>query len=249
MFYLGVFFKDVCETGMKNSHSKAGFLLLSIGLIFLPLAGIANESDWQVWFDQSLGYDYSSNATLRVDQSFRMQKNISRLETYSIQVGVQMHRRSWIEHGLFFRYLNNRAGDFSWDEFRPTYDLSLKWNWGKTRWTNRSRFEYRIMEQRENIVRYRNQQKIVLPWELIGLKAYSAAEIFSDFSKQDARWVENRLRGMIGIQTESDGFIRKVKLKDGRRVTSDIYLMYQQTEGINLIVDEYILGFKLGYFF
>ena len=54
---------------------------------------------------------------------------------------------------------------------------------------------------------------------------------------------------MIGIQTEPDGFIRKIELKKGRRLTSDIYLMYQQTESLDILINEYILGFKLGFFF
>ena len=51
--------------------------------------------------------------------------------------------------------------------------------------------------------------------------------------------VKNRLRAMIGIQTEPDGFIRKMELKDGRRFTNDIYFMYQQTESLSELINEY----------
>ena len=230
---------------MKRRISILLFLLVA-----LVVAADARESDWQVWLDQSLGYDLNENNTFRVDQSFRIRQNMSRLETYTVQVGLQQHKRSWLEHGYYIRYVRDDVYDVPVNEIRPTYDLVLKWNWGKTRWANRSRFEYRFRESRDDTFRYRNRQKLVLPWALtpLELKPYGAAEIFLN-SSDDTILVKNRLRGMVGIQTEPDGFIRKMEIKGGRRFTSDLYLMYQQTESLNTLVNEYILGLKLGFFF
>jgi hypothetical protein len=219
-------------------------------LLLLSSAAFAREKDWQIWLDQSLGYDLTENSTLRADQSFRIKQDISRLETYTIQAGLQQHKWSWIEYGYYLRYMRDDVYGVAVNEIRPVFDLVLKWNWGKTRWDNRSRFEYRFRESRDDTFRYRNRQRLVLPWKLtpLDLKPYGAAELFLN-PGDDTILVKNRLRAMVGIQTEPDGFIRKMELKSGRRFTSDIYLMYQQTESLNTLVNEYILGIKLGFFF
>jgi len=224
------------------------FGLWLAGALVWPLVGECGGTDWQLWLDQSLGYDATENYTIRADQSLRMKQGISGLDTYSLMLGVRMHRRSWIEHGGYFRFLREWAGNYNLNEFRPTYDLSFKWAWGKTRWVNRSRFEYRLRDERKNIFRYRIRQKLLLPGSLFSLKAYGAAELFFNLSEKDP-WSENSFRGLVGIQTEPDGFIRKIEFKSGQRAKCDLYLMYQQSESIGMVVDEYILGFKLGYFF
>jgi len=227
-------------------------LTVCLGAILLggSLFSQGRENDWQVWLDQSLGYDLDEDLTIRVDQSLRFRRNASELETYTVQVGIQRHARSWIEHGFYIRYLRDRAGEIALNEIRPTYDLVLKWDWGSTRWSNRSRFEYRLREDRDNVFRYRNRLRCVLPWHLtpLKLKPYGAVEVFLNGS-EESLLVRNRYRGLIGLQTEPDGFIRKIELESGRRVTSDIYLMYQETLSQDEVVNEYILGFKLGYFF
>ncbi len=226
-----------------------GYLGLWLAGVFLGVfAGECRATDWQLWMDQSLGYDITENYTLRADQSLRMKQDTSGLDTYSLMLGVRMHRYSWIEHGGYLRYVQERKLNTKVDEFRPTYDLSLKWSWGKTRWVNRSRFEYRIREGRDDLVRYRTRQKLILPGRIFSLKAYGAAELFFNITAEDP-WEENRFRGLIGIQTEPDGFVRKIEFKAGRRIKSDFYLMYQQTKKFNVVTDEYVFGFKLGYFF
>ena len=225
---------------MRNIGIINVFLIV---VVFLPVWGIGAERDWQIWIDQSLGHDVSEHFTLRIDQSFRFRENASKLQTYMVQAGLQQHFKSWIEHGYYVRYQLDQKSDISLDE------LLLKWNWGKSRWSNRSRFEYRIFESLDNIARYRNRFKLVLPWKLtpLELKPYGSMELF--FDHDELSIYNKRVRGLIGIQTESDGYIRKLELKNGQRVTSDLYLMYQRAETLNGFVDEYILGMKLGFFF
>jgi len=233
---------------MKYTPTKKILIFLLLGYLFLPMEGDCHETDWQLWLDQSLGYDATENYTLRADQSLRMQQGKSGLDTYSLMVGIQFHRHSWIEHGGYLRYVRERKININLDELRPTYDLSFKWAWGKTRWINRSRFEYRIREGYDDLVRYRTRQKLLFPGRIFNMKTYGAAELFFNIT-EDVPWEKNRFRGLVGIQTEPDGFIRKTRFKTGRRVKRDFYLMYQQTESIGVVIDEYILGFKLGYFF
>ena len=219
-----------------------------LGFMIIPTRGNGDNEIWQLWLDQSLGYDTSEDYTFRADQSLRFQQGTSGLDTYSLMVGARMHRHSWIEHGVYLRFLREWKMNQELDEIRPTYDLSLKWAWGKTRWVNRSRIEYRSRESRNDIFRYRTRQKLLLPGRIFNLKAYGAVELFFNISESDL-WSKNRFRGLIGIQTEPDGFIRKIKFTNKHRFKRDFYLMYQQTEGAGIVINEYILGLKLGYFF
>jgi hypothetical protein len=216
-------------------------------ILFVPVIGWCDD-DWQVWLDQSVGQDISENFTLRVDQSFRMNDDVSSLGAYVIQVGLQQHTKPWIEHGYYLRYVRDRTGEDDLNELRPTYDLVLKWNWGKTRWANRNRFEYRIREARDDDFRYRNRTKLILPWKLtpLELKPYGAVELFGD---DETSAHNNRVRGTLGIQTEADGFMRKLNSQTGNRYTTDVYWMYNRTEKNGTAVNDYVVGFKMGYFF
>jgi hypothetical protein len=53
----------------------------------------------------------------------------------------------------------------------------------------------------------------------------------------------------VGIQTESDGYIRNIEFKKERRFTKDLYLRYLRSEIPGGYFNEYILGIKFGFFF
>jgi hypothetical protein len=236
----------------KLSAPLRGRLLAVAALCFLfsPLSA-RSDGDWQIWMGQTTGHDLDEYRTLRVDQSFRFGNDVSQLNTYSVLFGLRTHKKPWIEHGFYLRYEKNRIKDSDdLDEFRPTYDLVLKWSQGEFRWVNRSRFEYRMKDGSSNSLRYRNRQKLILPWELtpLKLKPYGAAEVFFEVDG-DTLLDQTRFRGLIGVQTEPDGFIRRIRLRDGRRLTFDLYLMAQRTDDEDFSINDYIAGMKLGYFF
>ena len=227
-------------------------MLLLVGLPFMGRCQEEEESssdeDWQMWLNQSLGWDVTEKVTIQVNQSFRTSWGEDRLETYTVWGGVRFHSRSWLEHAYYLRYTQDRTGEENLNELRPTYDLVLKWKIWKLRWANRSRFEYRFREERDNQFRYRNRIRLVLPGELtpLDLKPYASAELFADEDTDDENY---RVRGMLGIQTEPDGFIRGLTLQSGRRLTSDIYVMIQRTEEDGAASTDYIAGLRFGYFF
>ncbi len=235
-----------------RSFAADSFILSGLLLfLFLPMSAAFADEDWQIWLDQTIGQDLDEFRTLRADQSFRFGDNVSQVNTYTILFGLQIHKLSWIEHGFYLRVQKDRFEEKNQNEFRPTYDLVFKWGeWGGLRWVDRSRFEYRIREGRSDYFRYRNRLKLMLPWELspLNLKPYGAAEAF--FEVGENTFVDHtRLRGLVGIQTEPDGFIRRLELKDGRRLTLDFYLMAQRQDNDGFSENDYIAGTKIGYFF
>ena len=236
----------------KLSAPLRGRLLAVAALCFLffPLSA-RSDGDWQIWMDQTTGHDLDEYRTLRADQSFRFGDDVSRVNTYSILFGLQYHKESQIEHGFYLRYQRDRIkNEDDLNEFRPTYDWVLKWDWGDFRWADRSRFEYRMKDGRSDRFRYRNRLKLILPWELtpLKLKPYGAAETFFEVDS-DTLLDHTRFRGLLGVQTEPDGFIRRIRLRDGRRLTFDFYLMVQRTDDGDFSVTDYIAGMKFGYFF
>ena len=233
-----------------RSAPLRGVLCLFLCL-FLPLSATFADEDFQIWLDQTLGHDLDEFRTLRADQSFRFGDDVSQLNTYTVLFGLQVHKLSWIEQGFYLRLQQDRFEESSQNEFRPTYDLTFKWGeWGGLRWIDRSRFEYRVRESQSDRFRYRNRLKLVLPAELspLNLKPYGGVEVFSEVGDSSVLNV-TRLRGLMGIQTEADGFIRRLTLKDGRRLTLDLYLMVQRVDEDSFSENDYIIGTKAGYFF
>jgi hypothetical protein len=231
------------------AHVFLALVLLSV--LLLSKASLADDgSDSQIWLEQTVGTDLTESLTLNLDQSLRYGDSLSKMNVYQLSAGLQYHKLSWIEHGGYMVFRQDRSGEENVDEWRPTYDLSLKWDWGGARWINRNRLEYRMLDGRSNRFRYRDRLMVMLPFEMTkySLKPYVAGEWFTYFDS-DTIFDSSRLRGMIGIRSEPDGFIRMIELKDGRRITWNLYLMLQRTETSTSHLNEQVLGFKVGYFF
>jgi hypothetical protein len=186
--------------------------------------------------------------TWRANQSFRYSVDDDQLNSYHVWAGAQFHKRSWVEHAYYLRYALNREGEDNLDEWRPTFDLTFKWNWGAVRWANRSRFEYRVRENKDDVFRYRNRQKVTFPghYTPLNMKPYGAVELLVD---ENADSDNHQFRGLLGLQTEADGFVRKHLLQHGRRLKGDAYVMVRRTERPDGSFNDYVLGLKMGYYF
>jgi len=82
---------------------------------------------------------------------------------------------------------------------------------------------------------------------LFDLKPYGAIELFLE--EGEFNFGDEGIRGLVGIQTESDGYIRNIQYKKRRHITKDLYLAYQRSEIPGGYLNEYILSVKFGFFF
>lgn len=87
----------------------------------------------------------------------------------------------WLDLGLNYRQVFEKDGKRKWRrENRPHFNITFKVKLFDLDVSNRSRFEYRDRENKEDLWRYRNKITVKLPFELTGLKLkpYLADEVF-----------------------------------------------------------------------
>jgi len=113
-------------------------------------------------------------------------------ENWSLRVG---YRHAWI-----------RPGDGWLEENRPYVETYYMGDWEGFRVTNRSRFEFRFFDYREDDVRFRNEIVVEAPWEFtpLKLKPYVEEEFFYSFNEDwiEANWIGAGLswRPMPGVK-------------------------------------------------
>ncbi|MCB1064859.1 MAG: DUF2490 domain-containing protein [Verrucomicrobiae bacterium] len=96
-------------------------------------------------------------------------------EAWSAEVG---YRHAWLEDG--------GTGDWR-DEYRPSASLNYRTQIGEWSFSNRHRLEYRTFESGSGAndrFRYRNETRLIAPWEFTSLKAkpFVEEEAFYEFT-------------------------------------------------------------------
>ena len=111
------------------------------------------------------------------------------------------YRHAWLEIGDDWR-----------DEYRPSAILSYRTKLGDWSFSNRHRLEYRMFEKSSSAperVRYRNETRLIAPWEFGSLKAkfFVEEEFFYEFTDAgfNFNWVTYGLRWKL-----KDGVIAKL---------------------------------------
>ena len=111
------------------------------------------------------------------------------------------YRHAWLEIGDDWR-----------DEYRPSAILSYRTMLGDWSFSNRHRFEYRMFEsgsQADDRLRYRNETRLIAPWEISPLKAkfFVEEEFFYEFTDAgfNFNWLTYGLRWQL-----HDGVIAKL---------------------------------------
>jgi hypothetical protein len=170
------------------------------------------------------------------------------LGTYYIEAGLAYRPTPWLHLSpAFRRQLLRDSGEWL-NEERPYMDATLRWQFHGLALSHRNRFEYRFRESRDDTFRYRNKLTLVVPrkWTRLELQPYLAGEIFVDEGVKAKD--RNRTRAYAGVKTDPAPHLRKLGLKpkEGRRLTSDYYLIYQSTDNNDDTVDEFIAGLNLG---
>ena len=145
---------------MKNStgcHRKFSFAgaaaLVALVLVSPARAG----SDWQALLDQAGSHDLSERAAVRVAQSFRYSFDESQLATYYLEAGGTWTAWSWLALGLGYRQQYDRRDPHWVEENRPFADATLRGKVRSVAISSRNRIEYRIRDEQDDMVRYRNK--------------------------------------------------------------------------------------------
>jgi len=121
-------------------------------------------------------------------------------------------------------------------EDRPHLNFTLKGKLSGISISDRSRFEFRCREKKEDVWRYRNKITFKLPFELtaLKLKPYLADELFFDLDKKG--YNRNRLYGGVSF-----GFTKSIK--------GEVYYLWQSSRSGSGRENINVIGTKLKFYF
>jgi len=142
-----------------------------------------------------------------------------------------------LDIGFNFKHVSARGDGNDWiSENRPHLNLTFKGKWADLALSDRSRLEFRDIDNVKNFWRYRNKFTVKFPWELtaLKLKPYVAEEIFINLDQSGI--VQHRLYS---------GF--SAKLSDN--LSGSLFYLWLASNSNHSWIDIHILGTQFVYWF
>ncbi|UCG49626.1 MAG: DUF2490 domain-containing protein, partial [Phycisphaerales bacterium] len=171
---------------MESGIRGCGFA----GLICLVLAGgmcLGDEDEsFEYWAQFGVAAELNEDWDFKLGTELKYGDDAGELYCQNVDFGlVYKGIADWVDFGLMYKreYQKDGAGDWR-GENRPHLNLTFKGKLLGLDVSDRSRFEFRNREAREDYWRYRNMIKVKLPWEFTSLKLrpYFAQEFFIDLN-------------------------------------------------------------------
>lgn len=170
------------------------FVLVCIYTFSEPCFAFEDEG-FQYWASSSTFLDISKNWEAMFQKEFRLGDDGGTLYYQHSELGAMYKGLAeWLELGFNYRQIFERDDERVWKlESRPHLNVILKGRLSDLDLSNRSRFEYRIREDKDDLWRYRDKVTVKLPYEFTGLKLkpYLANEVFITLDDYD--YNKNRL--------------------------------------------------------
>jgi len=207
--------------------------ILSSGICFA-----VDDSDFQYWSSASLSFDIHKDWKAIVTEELRMGESAGKLYFHYTDVGfVYGGLADWLDLGFDYWQVYGKDSSGSWmEEHRMLLNATLKGNLLDIDFTNKSRFEYRDRENKDDGWRYRNKLTLKFPMELTALKLrpYIADEVF--FTLDEADYTANRLYAGFCIDL-------------AKNLKGNIFYMWQSTRTSGKYIDINVIGTYLTFSF
>ena len=237
--------RDVLSTGriVRNVWLCVNLKLKTDNRVYLATAVLAvlliskssrADGDFQLWNTATASLDLNKDWTVGVEEQLKFGDGVGHFYYHHTDLGfVYGGLADWIDLGFNFKEVFLEEDDGHWSrENRPHVNITVKGPVGPFDVSDKSRFEYRDMEDLEDLWRYVNRLKVKLPFELtkFNIRPYVADMIFLN---------------MEGRAFEKNRVYSGVSFKLSKRLESEIYYFWQlgrfdgQWEDIN------VLGFQL----
>jgi len=195
-----------------------------IVLAFLIVLGMATASfafddeDFQIWNTVKANWKFADDWKISLEEEFYHGDNVGHMYYQHSDLGVTYSGfAKWFDIGIFYRQIFQKINHDWKPENRPHVDATFKWNLFDFSFSDRSRYEYRGMPNKDNTWRYRNCFKMKSPWKLtkFEIRPYTAYEIFYDSGTSSL----NRKR-----------FYHGFTFKVTEKVSADLYYMRQSDD-------------------
>ena len=193
---------------------------------------IVDRTDNQQWTDVQLAVPVTSTIDFNMLGTLRFGRNISHAIDERAGVGFTFRFGKYVTVAPNFLAIGmqpseNRRG---WEN-RLTLPITLRFNAGKFRLSDRNQFERRFRSNGVKSTRYRNRFQVEHPIgsDTLKLSLFVADEVFYDWSVD--RWVRNRFS--IGVSKVFN-----------KHFTQDFYYL-RQNDGVSVPGDLNVIGTTL----
>jgi len=198
-----------------------------------------DDGDFQWWTSAGASFDINKDWKCNFEEEFRFGDDAGELYYHHSDLGfVYGSLAEWIDLGFNYRQVFERtdsAGEWK-QENRPHLNVTLKGQLFGFGVSDRSRFEYRDREDKDDLWRYRNKFTIKVPLELteLKLKPYLADEVFVPLN--DDNITRNR-------------FYSGVSFKVLENMTGEVFYLCQSSRSSGDWKDANIFGTRLKFRF
>lgn len=210
--------------------------LFLLPVLLAPLARAVEDNDFQTWLDASVAKAINDRWTVRLEQELWMADDSSRTIYTHTDLGAAWKANDHLICGLYYRSVESRSGEDWKHEDRPHLDFVFKGAHAGVQAQNRARFEYRIRNNVDEVMRFRDRVMVLYPTTLLGAKVtpYISEEAFIDTDQGDF----NQFRTATGL-----------KKKFGTSFEGDLYYLWQAVEASTDWTDAHILGLAGSFLF
>ena len=208
----------------------------SVSLFFLLIltsyTPAQSRSDNQLWTDVQLAVPVTKNFDFNILGVLRLGRDINRPVDERIGAGFTWRGGKYVSVSPSYLHIGMQpfAGRRVWEN-RLTLPVTLRFNAGKFRLSDRNQFERRFRNNGVKTSRYRNRFQVEHPvgsneWSL---SLYVSDEVFYDWAVD--RWVRNRFS--VGASKVFN-----------KHYTQDFYYM-RQNDGVSVPGDLNVIGTSL----
>lgn len=207
-------------------------LLLSLCILCVFVAKVAaqvDHTDNQQWTDVQFAIPLTNTIDFNVLGTLRLGRDITRPVDERLGLGATFRFGQHLSFSPNYVYIGTQPvkNRLAW-ESRFTLPVTLRFNAGAFRLSDRNQFEHRIRHPGTSSHRYRNKFQIEHPlgaknWRL---SWFAADEVFYDWAID--RWVRNRF---------SSGVIKVFN----KHFTQDVYYL-RQNDGVSVPGDLNVIG-------
>ena len=216
---------------------RACFIVVLVCSYILNAPCFAFEDEgFQFWASTSTSLDISQNWAAMFHRELKLGDDGGTFYYQHSELGAMYKGLAeWLEVGFNYRQIFERDDENVWKlENRPHFNITLKGRLSDFDLSNRSRFEYRIMEDEDDLWRYKDKVTVKLPYEFTGLKLkpYVANEVF--ITLDDYVYNVNRLYSGITF----DFLLFK-------KIQADVFYAWQSSKSSSGWKDIHALGTSL----
>ncbi len=211
------------------------YVLIAVCIVMMTTACFGfDDEGFQYWSSAGTSFDIYKDWKVSLEEELRFGDDGGNLYYEHSDLGFMYGGLAdWVDLGANFRLVYEKDSNDKWRrENRPHLNITFKNQIFGLDVSDRSRFEYRDKENKDDVWRYRNKVTVKLPIEItaLKLKPYFADEFFVTLNDDNV---------------DKNRFYSGVSLKLTGKIKANVYYLWQSSRSGNKWKDINALGTQL----